>query len=133
MCVIFIQLSKLWKAITPKDIQWNFIGEYAKPLPLNTPLLFLLSPNEEHIDLYSSLIPPATPCLFNKICILTTLSNKKTSKAIPNDIGNGTMNEILIQCPYMRSTKFNYCFEFVYHYYHYYYYQYFSFANSLTF
>jgi hypothetical protein len=70
------------------------IGEYPMLPPPPKVLLFQLPPYEEVMDLYRSLIPPRIPCLFNAICILAALSKKKTSKAITNDIGNGSMNEI---------------------------------------
>ena len=60
------------------------------PTPPNILLFKLPPPNDEPMDLYRSLIPPGVPCLFNAICVLTALSKKKTSKAIPNDSGNGT-------------------------------------------
>ena len=72
------------------------------PLPTPPPniLLFKLPPpNDELMDLYKSLIPPGIPCLFNAICVLAALSAKKTSKAIPNDSGNGTTNEMANPIP----------------------------------
>ena len=68
------------------------------PARLNM-LLFQLPPIDELIDLYRSLSPPGIPCLFNAICILAALSKKNTSKAITNDIGNGTINEIANPMP----------------------------------
>jgi hypothetical protein len=70
------------------------------PPPPNI-LLFQLPPSDEVMDLYRSLSPPGIPCLFNAICILTALSNKKTSKAITNDMGNGTMDEIANPMPHI--------------------------------
>ena len=74
------------------------------PAPPNI-LLFQLPPNDELIDLYRSLSPPGIPCLFNAICVLAALSKKKTSKAITNDIGNGTMNEIASPMPMYKMNQ----------------------------
>jgi hypothetical protein len=74
------------------------------------------------------LIPPATPCLFNVIYILTALSKKRTTIAATNDIGNGSTNEAA-------NPMAKNCFEFVYFYYFCYrhcYDRYISFAYNLT-